>query len=159
MRAEVKDGDSCFSSSRRKFWACLLSIYGIWLLPWQKSRKLPLLRESIIHFKFKILSNTSSCIHMLLKKIFSTHTKTKFMLEKKPKDDHETRVSLSAETVLPSPGPVGALIHIDHDTPGVLMRVNCTLALSSVWAPVSPSHPDTEFSWEQKESAPSNSKI
>lgn len=33
MRAEVKDGDSCFSSSSRKFWACLLSIYGIWLLP------------------------------------------------------------------------------------------------------------------------------
>lgn len=27
----------------------------------------PLLRESIIHFKFKTISNTNSCIHMLLK--------------------------------------------------------------------------------------------
>lgn len=72
------------------------------------------------------------------KKIFSTHTKTKFMLEKKPKDDCGTRASLSAEMVLPSPGPVGALIHIDHDTPGVLMRVNCALALRSMRVLVSP---------------------
>lgn len=41
------------------------------------------------------------------KKIFSTHTKTKFMLEKKPDNDCGTRASLSAGTVLPSPGPVG----------------------------------------------------
>lgn len=96
---------------------------------------------------------------MWLKKIFSTHTKTKFMLEKKPKDDRGTRASLSAEMVLPSPGPVGALIHIDHDTPGVLMRVSCALALRSVRVLVSPCQPDAAFSWEQEESAPTNSKI
>lgn len=43
------------------------------------------------------------------KKIVSSHTKTKFMLEKKKKKKmtEDTRAFLSEEMVLPSPAPVG----------------------------------------------------
>ena len=81
--------DSWAWGSERKVQTCLLSICNYLTSAFTEKQKVaPLLKEDVIHCKFKTIPRRNSCVHMLLKNYFpSSDTEIKLHVRKKSTEE------------------------------------------------------------------------